>query len=140
MPHPSPNSAADTIFQALDSLEIIDPHTHIQPLQAASRHLNDLLGYHYFHRTRPFSGCPKMEIEGENISADERVRRLVRGLAPLSNTVQLQWLHEIAHDLFGFDEPTLTPDNCDKLLRSPQKPPPLQIGPTKSSSVAACQP
>lgn len=116
MPLSSSPSAAETIFQALDSLEIIDPHTHIQPLQPASRHLNDLLGYHYFTELAHSAGVPKLEIEAERLSADDRVRRLVRGLAPLGNTIQLQWLHEIAQDLFGFDEPTLTPDNCDKLL------------------------
>lgn len=112
----SPFSAAETIFQALDQLEIIDPHTHIQPLQPASQHLNDLLGYHYFTELAHSAGLPKAEIEGEHITPDQRVHRLVAGLAPLSNTVQLQWLHEIAHDLFGFTEPTLTPQNCDKLL------------------------
>jgi glucuronate isomerase len=115
MPLPLSNPVANTIFQVLDSLQIVDPHTHIQPLQPASRHLNDLLGYHYYTELAHSAGIPKMEIEADFISADDRVRRLVRGLGPLGNTVQLQWLLEIAQDLFGFDEATLTSENCDKL-------------------------
>lgn len=116
MPSNNLQGAADSIFTLLDTQEIIDPHTHIMPLQPASRHLNDLLGYHYYTELVHSSGIPRERIESVDLTPDQRVKQLVEGLSSLSNTVQLQWLHEIAADLFGFDEPELTPTNCGKLL------------------------
>ena len=36
------------IFTELDSLVLIDPHSHIQPLDPGSKTLADILGYHYY--------------------------------------------------------------------------------------------
>ncbi|HAA48117.1 MAG TPA: amidohydrolase, partial [Planctomycetaceae bacterium] len=36
------------LFDELERLPLIDPHTHINPHAAASTTLADILGYHYY--------------------------------------------------------------------------------------------
>ena len=36
------------LFTELDSIRLIDPHSHIEPKSAASKTLVDILGYHYY--------------------------------------------------------------------------------------------
>ncbi len=103
------------LFQQLDSLEIIDPHTHINALKPASETLADIMGYHYYTELAHAAGMPRARIEEPGIDPKEKVRRLVENLAPLDNTIQYSWLIEMAQAFFGFEHDRLTPENWEAL-------------------------
>jgi glucuronate isomerase len=105
------------IFEQLDSLTLIDPHSHINPLDPASHTLADILGYHYYTELAHSAGMPKEQIEEIGISPREKVRRLVANLGPLDNTIQYSWLIEMAQRLFGFADDRLTLDNWEQLYQ-----------------------
>src|SRR5687768_1287184 len=89
------------IFGQLDSLTLIDPHTHINPLDPAAHTLADILGYHYYTELAHSAGLAKERIEEPGIDPREKVRRLIENLGPLDNTIQHSWLVEMAQTFFG---------------------------------------
>ena len=111
MPHP----AREAIYEAISSLRLIDPHTHINPHAPASATLADLLGYHYYTELAHSAGMPKSEIEQEGIAPRELVRRLVTNLGPIENTAQYRWLIEICQTFFGFDGERLDETNWESV-------------------------
>lgn len=108
-------STREAILQSLREITLIDPHTHINPLNPASHTLADLLGYHYYTELAHASGMPKSQIESPGLSPRELVSRLVGGLEHLTNTAQYSWLIEICKQLYGFEHDTITPDNWESL-------------------------
>ena len=110
------------LFDQLDSLVLIDPHTHINPHRPASTTLADILGYHYYTELIHSAGMSRERIEQPGLSPKELVARLVEGIEPLENTAQYNWLIEIAREFFGFADERLTPDNWEPLFdRSAQR-------------------
>ncbi|HEX4000252.1 MAG TPA: glucuronate isomerase [Pirellulales bacterium] len=103
------------LFDALDAIVLIDPHTHIDPHQPAGRTLTDILGYHYYTELIHSAGVSRSEVERPGSDPKERFGRLVEGLAPLENTIQYSWLIELAQSLFGFQGDRLTPANWEPL-------------------------
>src|SRR5437773_2949529 len=90
------------LFNELDSIRLIDPHTHIEPKAAAGKTLADILGYHYYTELIHSAGMPRTEIEEPNIDPKEKVRRLVERIDPLRNTIQYSWLLELSREFFDF--------------------------------------
>jgi glucuronate isomerase len=90
------------LFAELDSLRLIDPHSHIEPKSAAAKSLADILGYHYYTELIHSAGMPKGEIEELDLDPKEKVRRLVARIEPLRNTIQYSWLIELAQTFFDF--------------------------------------
>ncbi|HJT33043.1 MAG TPA: glucuronate isomerase [Pirellulales bacterium] len=103
------------LFDQLDALVLIDPHTHINPHAPASTTLADVLGYHYYTELAHSAGLPKQRIEQPGLDPKEKVRRLVEALGPLDNTIQYSWLMEMARELFGFGHERLTVANWEGL-------------------------
>ena len=105
------------LFEEIDSWTLVDPHTHIDPHQPASRTLADILGYHYYTELAHSAGCPKHLIEGPEAPQDprERVRVLVPWLKHLDNTVQYSWLVEMARELFDFPYDQVNEKNWEEL-------------------------
>lgn len=68
------------LFDALDDLMLVDPHTHINALNPASNTLADILGYHYYTELAHSAGMPKARIEEEGLDPKEKVGRLVEYL------------------------------------------------------------
>lgn len=102
------------LFTELDSIVLIDPHTHINPHQPASETIADILGYHYYTELAHSAGMPREAIEGADPDPREKVRRLVEHLGPLRNTVQYSWLIDLARHFFGFTDDQLTVDNWEQ--------------------------
>ncbi len=102
------------IFDQLDSLTLIDPHTHINPLAPASETLADILGYHYYTELAHSAGMPKAEIEADG-SPKERVEQLFRGLGPIDNTIQWSWFVEMCRAFFGFEGDEIGPHNWEPI-------------------------
>src|SRR5215475_990721 len=109
------------LFNELDSLVLIDPHTHINALQPASVNLADILGYHYYTELAHSAGLPRERIEEPGLAAKEKVGRLVAAMAPLENTIQYSWFIETAQELLGFKDDRLTPQNWEALFDSAHK-------------------
>ena len=103
------------LYDELNALLLIDPHTHINALAPASTTLADILGYHYYTELAHSAGMPRDQIEEQGIEPKEKVRRLVERLGPLENTIQYSWLIEIAREFFGFSDYQLTPQNWEHL-------------------------
>lgn len=90
------------LFAELDSIRLIDPHSHIEPLTAASKSLADILGYHYYTELCHSAGMPREQIEEAGLAPKEKVRRLVECMEPLRNTIQYSWFLELAQTFFDF--------------------------------------
>lgn len=103
------------IFDQLDSLVIVDPHTHINPLDPGSHTLADILGYHYYTELAHSAGLAQADIEDASISPKEKVGLLIRNLGAISNTVQWSWFIEMAQKLFGFQGNTIDASNWEQL-------------------------
>ncbi len=112
------NSIRDSIYEAIASIRLIDPHSHINPHAAASSTLADLLGYHYYTELAHSAGMAKVEIEEPGLRPRELVRRLVENLSPLENTAQYRWLIEICRMFFGFEDDRITSSNWESLYDS----------------------
>ena len=108
-------SLQQRILSELESLVLIDPHTHINPHSAASETLADLLGYHYYTELAHSAGLPREQIEEPGISPKEKVGRLVTKLDDLENTVQVSWLIEMCQAFFDFTDDRITADNWEAL-------------------------
>lgn len=109
------------IFEQLDQLVLIDPHTHINPHAPASRTLADILGYHYYTELAHSAGMPREQIEEPGLDPREKVRRLVQWLPALSNTIQYSWLVEMCQVFFGLAGNDLTPGNWEAVYDQAQR-------------------
>ena len=103
------------ILSELESLVLIDPHTHINPHAPASKTLADIMGYHYYTELAHSAGLPREQIEEAGLDPREKVRRLVPKLADMENTVQVSWLLEMCRVFFDFHDERITPDNWERL-------------------------
>ncbi len=110
------------IFEPLQAMRLIDPHTHINPHQPASKTLADILGYHYYTELAHSAGLPKSRIEEPGLTPKEKVRRLIPWLAMIENTAQYSWLLEMCQVFFDFQDDRITEANWEPLYdRSLQK-------------------
>lgn len=105
----------ESLFQELEQIPLIDPHTHINPHSAASETLADILGYHYYTELAHSAGLLKSAIEADGISPREKVAALVPQLALLENTAQYQWLLVMCREFFDFQEDRITVENWESL-------------------------
>jgi len=112
------DTVRDSIYEAIASIRLIDPHTHINPHAPASNTLADLLGYHYYTELAHSAGMPKAQIEEDGISHHELVRRLVTNLSPIENTAQYRWLIEICRKFFGFTGERLDESNWEEVYET----------------------
>ncbi|KAA5544417.1 glucuronate isomerase [Roseiconus nitratireducens] len=108
-------AARETIYQAIASIRLIDPHTHINPHDPGSHTLADILGYHYYTELVHSAGMPREEIEQPGISPRELVGRMAHGLGHISNTANYHWLLRICREFFDFEDDAITPDNWEHL-------------------------
>jgi glucuronate isomerase len=104
------------LYDEFDALVLVDPHTHINPHEPASRTLADILGYHYYTELAHSAGLAKDRIEEPGISPREKVRRLIENLGPIDNTVQYSWLIEMAQTFFGLEAEAVTLHNWEGLF------------------------
>jgi glucuronate isomerase len=109
------------LFAELESIVLIDPHTHINPHAPASRTLADILGYHYYTELAHSAGLERAKIEEPGLDPKEKVRRLVERLEPLENTAQYSWLLEMCREFFDFQDDRLTAKNWEPLYERAAK-------------------
>lgn len=112
------SSLKQQIFDQLNSLVLIDPHTHINPLSPASKTLADIMGYHYYTELVHSAGMPQAAIENPELSPKQRVEQLVKGIGHIDNTVQFSWLLEASKELFDLEIDRLDLSNWEKLYEA----------------------
>ena len=66
---------ARDLYAEICRIPLIDPHSHINPHRAASRSLDDILGYHYYTELAHSAGMPQSLLAPELPAAD-RVRAM----------------------------------------------------------------
>jgi len=103
------------IFDQLDQLVLIDPHTHINALSPSSATLADILGYHYYTELAHSAGMAKELIEEPGLDPKEKVGRLFENFGPINNTIQYSWFVEMAQQLLGFEGDTVDESNWESL-------------------------
>ena len=113
--HSQPNSAARELLGEISRWPIYDPHTHIDPRRPAARHLDEIMGYHYYTELAHSAGMPASEVSPD-LDPEVRVRNLVARLDCIDSTVQYSWLLEIARTFHKFPHDRITPENVDELL------------------------
>ncbi len=101
------------ILAELDALELVDPHTHIDPRAPASTSLADILGYHYYTELAHSAGMPSAPAELHELPPQEKVASIVPWLANLNNTVQMSWLIEMLQRLFSWPHDCLRRDTWE---------------------------
>lgn len=109
------SQACQRILAELESLPLIDPHSHINPHSAASTTLADILGYHYYTELAHSAGLPKSRIEESSLDPREKVGRLVEKLGTIENTAQFSWLLEMCRVFFDFQDEMITGANWESL-------------------------
>jgi glucuronate isomerase len=110
------------LFDELNSIRLVDPHSHIEPKTAASKTLADILGYHYYTELCHSAGMPRADIEEPGLDPKEKVRRLVERIEPLRNTIQYSWLLELSREFFDFPaDEDVTTSNWEQLYDAASK-------------------
>ncbi|MBA62749.1 MAG: amidohydrolase [Planctomycetaceae bacterium] len=109
------------LFKELDSLILIDPHTHIDALSPASKDLSEILGYHYYTELAHSAGLARQEIEDPEITPREKVGLLLSNLEPIQNTIQYSWLIEMCQKFFGFDGELIDESNWETVYDAAQE-------------------
>jgi glucuronate isomerase len=104
------------LYNELDSIVLIDSHSHINPHAPTANSLADLLGYHYYTELAHSSGMDKQLIEEPDISPREKVDRLFEHLCNIDNTVQWSWFVELSRELFGFEGDQIDKTNWESVF------------------------
>ena len=115
-----PTDLRNRLFEELDSLVLIDPHTHIDALSPASRDLSEILGYHYYTELAHSAGLPRQQIEAPGITPREKVGLLLNNLEPIQNTIQYSWLVEMCRKFFGFEGKIINGSNWESIYDAAQ--------------------
>jgi len=115
---------ADQLVQNLESalskIPLLDPHSHIDPLNAASKSLDDILGYHYYTELAHSAGMSHTLL-AKDADPRERVREIMRYMDRYDNTAQYGWFLDIARTFLGFEEERITAADADSLFDAAQK-------------------
>ena len=102
------------LFTEICRIPLLDPHSHINPLKAAAKSLDDILGYHYYTELAHSAGMSQEPL-GEGVPPRIRVRAILEHLDRLDNTVQYGWFLEIAQAFLGFKGSRVSAADCDWL-------------------------
>jgi glucuronate isomerase len=103
------------LYTEICRIPLIDPHSHINPHAAASRSLDDILGYHYYTELAHSAGMSQEPLS-EGTPPRERVRAILGHMDRFDNTVQYAWFLEIARTFLGFKGDRVTAQDCDALF------------------------
>src|SRR5438876_1179738 len=108
------------LYTEICKVPLIDPHSHINPHRAASRRLDDILGYHYYTELAHSAGMDQAALRPE-AAPRERVRAVLSFMDRLDNTVQYSWFLEIARTFLGFNGDRVTAADTDTLFDAAER-------------------
>lgn len=105
---------------ALDAVPLIDPHSHIEPLSAASKSLDDILGYHYYTELAHAAGMPQTCL-AKDFPKRDRCREIIKFMSRYDNCEQSRWFDDIAKSFLGFTGERVTEKDADALFDAAEK-------------------
>ncbi|MFO0938700.1 MAG: glucuronate isomerase [Gemmataceae bacterium] len=108
------------LTSALDAIPLIDPHSHIEPHAAASKSLDDILGYHYYTELAHSAGMPQTCL-AKDFSKRDRCREIIRWMSRYDNCEQSRWFDDIAKTFLGFSGDRVTAQDADTLFSQAEK-------------------
>lgn len=108
------DALARDLYAEICKIPLIDPHSHINPHRAASRTLDDILGYHYYTELAHSAGMDKGALAAD-VPPRERVRVILSYMDRIDNTAQYSWFLEIARTFLGFQGDRVGAADCDAL-------------------------
>jgi glucuronate isomerase len=111
---------ARDLYTEISRIPVIDPHSHINPHAAASRSLDDILGYHYYTELAHSAGMSQDPLSNDT-PPRERVRAILGHLDRLDNTVQYAWFLDIARTFLGFKGDRITASDADVLFDTAER-------------------
>jgi glucuronate isomerase len=113
--HAMTDTTARELCDEMARWPIYDPHTHINPHRPAARHLDEILGYHYYTELAHSTGMP-IEMVSPDLTPEARVGNVIMYLDRIDSTTQYSWLMEIARTFHRFPHDRITPANYGELL------------------------
>ncbi|HXD88440.1 MAG TPA: amidohydrolase [Urbifossiella sp.] len=105
---------------ALAEIPLIDPHSHVDPLQPVARSLDDILGYHYYTELAHSAGLSQTALAKE-VSPRDRVRAIIGHMDRYDNTAQYGWFLDIARTFLGFTGTRITTAAADSLFDAAER-------------------
>lgn len=111
---------ARDLEREIRTIPIIDPHSHIDPLKATARNLDDILGYHYYTELAHSAGMEQAPLAAE-VEPRERARAILAHLERIDNTAQHGWFVEIARGFLGFKGDRIGERDADALWDSAER-------------------
>ncbi len=108
------------LYGEICRIPLIDPHSHIEPLRATARSLDDILGYHYYTELAHSAGMDKGPL-GMEVAPRERVRAILQTMDRFNNTVQYSWFLEIARTFLGFKGDRVRAGDADALFDAAER-------------------
>src|SRR5580692_3370334 len=116
---PADSLVAD-LYSALSAIPVIDPHSHIDPLNPVSKSLDDILNYHYYTELAHSAGMSQTPL-GKDVPPRERVRAIVAHMDRYDNTAQYSWFLDIAKTFLGFTGDHITAKDADPLFNKAEQ-------------------
>ena len=102
------------LYSEICQIQIIDPHSHIDPHKPTSKTLEDILGYHYYTELAHSVGMEKSAIAPQ-VPPRDRVRAILYQMSQFDNTAQYTWFLEITRAFLNFQGDRITLGDCNWL-------------------------
>src|SRR6476646_828205 len=104
-----------TLYDEICRVPLLDPHSHIDPLAATARSLDDLLGYHYYTELAHSAGMDPAPL-ARGVDPRERCRAILAHMDRFDNTAQYGWFVEIVNAFLGLELDAVTAADTDRLF------------------------
>ena len=97
------------LFDQIDSLPILDVHTHVDWRTGTARNIGDILSYHYYTELANSADYCADKLPLDDPEGLTRV--VLSRLGLIRNTVQYDWLMSLSRDYLGLEADEWYPDN-----------------------------
>ena len=106
-------STVRELYDQIDTLPILDIHTHVDWRRGAAANIGEILSYHYYTELTNAA-----EFQEPPFPFDD-LRELTRVILPkldlIRNTVQYDWLMMISEEFLGIDREEWRPENWESI-------------------------
>ena len=102
------------LYEQLDSLPIVDIHTHVEWKTGTAANIGEILSYHYYTELTNSADFQGGRFPFED--PKELTRVILPKLALIHNTVQYDWLMTISREYLGLDASEWYPENWEYIF------------------------
>ncbi len=117
------NSTRQRIREYLDTIDVFDVHTHLGAQGSRMAYtLADIVSYHWLKLELVRAGAPLKHYRPDNQpDPDEIMHTVAPFFASIRNTSNHYCFANMLRELYGFDQPFITPDNWKDLDKEVRK-------------------